>query len=43
MGNLTMDVISSSVVPSSSVVVLSPSKVVAHDHIFHDKRVVQVD
>ncbi len=38
-----MGVVSSSVIPFSSVVVPSPGKLVAHDHIFHDKRGVQVD
>ncbi len=42
MGNLIMGVISSSVVPSFPIVP-SPSKLVAHDHIFHDKRVVDDD
>jgi hypothetical protein len=34
MGKLTMGVISSSVAPSSFVVVPLPDKLVAHDHIF---------
>jgi hypothetical protein len=37
VGNFTMGVVCSSVIPFSSVVVPSLGKLVAHDHIFHDK------
>jgi hypothetical protein len=40
VGNLTMGVVSSSVIPFSFVVIPSLGKLAAHDHIFHDKKVV---
>jgi hypothetical protein len=43
VGNLTMGVIFFGAVLSSFTIIPSPSKLVAHYHILHDKRLVQVD